>query len=393
MITLGVSVYPDLSPLEEIESYLKLASNYGFTRVFSSMFSMEGTNETIIEYFTNFIKVAHKYGMEVSLDVNPGFMKTLGVTTDNISLFDKMNCDILRMDMSYGLSGDLELLNNPYGIKIEFNASSAASSIIEEYLSHGVNKERILACHNFYPQPYTAMKWKSFLEVNAIIAKTNVRCGAFVSSNAENTHGVWDARFGLPTVEKHRHLPIDLQVREMILSENITDILIGNAYASEEEFKSIKEVIDLLEQKPDTNNPMVKMMLANGGDPNRYTPKGILKVTLENDITEVEKDDLFNFFPHMDVGDSSEWIWRSRGPRFAYKDKTIAPRQPKKAVFTRGDIVIINDNYKHYAGEVQIIMQDMPDDGIRNLVGHLDEQEIELLDQLASMQVVRFIKK
>ena len=32
MVQLGVSVYPDLSPIEEIEAYLKLASQYGFTR-------------------------------------------------------------------------------------------------------------------------------------------------------------------------------------------------------------------------------------------------------------------------------------------------------------------------------------------------------------------------
>ena len=34
---LGVSVYPDLSPLEDIRSYLEQASSCGFTRVFSSM--------------------------------------------------------------------------------------------------------------------------------------------------------------------------------------------------------------------------------------------------------------------------------------------------------------------------------------------------------------------
>jgi len=39
---LGVSVYPDLSPLEDIRSYLEQASSCGFTRVFSSMFSYAG---------------------------------------------------------------------------------------------------------------------------------------------------------------------------------------------------------------------------------------------------------------------------------------------------------------------------------------------------------------
>ena len=73
MSEIGVSVYPDLSPIEDIEAYLKLASKYGVTRVFSSMFSVEGTNEEILDYFRNFIRIAHENHMEVSLDVNPQF--------------------------------------------------------------------------------------------------------------------------------------------------------------------------------------------------------------------------------------------------------------------------------------------------------------------------------
>ena len=74
MVQLGVSVYPDLSPIEEIEAYLKLASQYGFTRVFSSMFSVEDTNENIIKYFKEFIDIAHRYGIQVSLDFNTMFL-------------------------------------------------------------------------------------------------------------------------------------------------------------------------------------------------------------------------------------------------------------------------------------------------------------------------------
>ena len=39
-ITLGVSVYPEQETLEQIDAYLKLASSHGFTKVFTSMFSV-----------------------------------------------------------------------------------------------------------------------------------------------------------------------------------------------------------------------------------------------------------------------------------------------------------------------------------------------------------------
>ena len=39
-ITLGVSVYPEQETLEQIDAYLKLANSHGFTKVFTSMFSV-----------------------------------------------------------------------------------------------------------------------------------------------------------------------------------------------------------------------------------------------------------------------------------------------------------------------------------------------------------------
>ena len=63
MTELGVLAYPDLSPMDKIKEYLQLASKYGFTRVSSSMLSVEGTNEEIISYFKEFNHIAHEFGM------------------------------------------------------------------------------------------------------------------------------------------------------------------------------------------------------------------------------------------------------------------------------------------------------------------------------------------
>ena len=57
---LGISVYPDLRPLEEIEAYFELASRYSVSKVFSSMFSVEGTKEEVLEYFRKLIAAAHR---------------------------------------------------------------------------------------------------------------------------------------------------------------------------------------------------------------------------------------------------------------------------------------------------------------------------------------------
>lgn len=395
MYTLGVSVYPDLRPIEEIKEYLRLAAKYGCKRVFSSMFSVEGTKEKVLSYFKELIDAAHEVEMEVSLDVNPMCFKQLGASPDDLSVFHSIGADILRMDLNFGEEGDLKLLQNPYGIKIEFNATMLSPEGIQKLIDKGADKNRILACHNFYPQRYTGSKWEKFKDINRNLKKADIRIGAFISSHAENTHGVWDAKDGLPTVEKHRELPIDLQLREMLATDCVDDVLIGNAYASEEEFKSLQEVLKPVE--PNLDNPLVQAMFSLGDELKDgkapFEKQKKVKIQLAEGITEIEKDVLFNFYPHADMGDSSEWIWRSRMPRFMYKDKTIPVRKYNKPYFEVGDVVMVNDNYKHYAAEVQIVLKPIVNDGTRNLVGHLDEQEQEMLELIHDMDVVIFLEK
>lgn len=72
---LGVSLYPEQESMEEIENYLTMASRYGFTKIFTSMFSVPGTKEEVFDYFKNFCDLAHKHGMKVSGDCNTAFLK------------------------------------------------------------------------------------------------------------------------------------------------------------------------------------------------------------------------------------------------------------------------------------------------------------------------------
>lgn len=391
MNRLGISVYPDLRPLEEIKDYLKLASTYGCTRVFSSMFNVEGTNEEVLSYFKNLIDVAHEVGIEVSLDVNPECLERLGASPNDLSVFRDINVDVLRMDISFGLEKDMQLVQNPYGIMIEFNASIIPVETLKEMIDQGANPDNILVCHNFYPQRYTGMKWSKFKEVSKLLKELGVRVGAFISSNAKDTHGVWGAERGLCSVERHRGQPIDLQLRELLQTNSIDDILIGNAYATEDEFKMIQEVFTVIE--PDEEKyPIVKMKKMYGASDDSFYPQRKIRVNLCDDITEIEKEILFDFFPHSDVGDSSEWIWRSRMPRFLYKEKEIKPRNYNKKMFDRGSVVMVNNNYKHYAGEVQVVLFPIENDGDRNFIGYLDQRELEMLEMIPEREIVVFLE-
>ena len=411
MTTLGVSVYPEMRPMDQIRAHLSVAAKHGVTRVFSSMFSMPGTREEVLRTFAQLNDAAHEHGMRVSLDVNPDCMQRMGATPANLSVFAKIGADILRMDGAYGVDDNLLMLKNPYGMSIEYNASALEPGLIAALVERGAPQERILACHNFYPQRYTGFRWSKFCQVNAQLRAAGVRVGAFVASHAPNTHGVWDATCGLPTVEQLRDYPADLQAR-ILAAAGTTDVFFGNAYASEDELAAVHEA--LAPTKPhfvsDVHRIMVDGFASYAGydlDLSRQ-----VKVRVEplydltdvkiaqpiydeiidrDDYTDVEKAILFDFFPHVDMGDSSEWIWRSRMPRMFFEEETIAPRRYPLREFQPGDVVMVNDNYKHYAGEVQVVLEPIADDGTRNLVARVDAEEMEMFDLIGDGDAVVFL--
>ena len=384
---LGISVYPDLRPLEEIEKYFELAGRYGVSRVFSSMFSVQGTKEEVLEYFRKLIVAAHKNSLKVSLDVNPMCFEKMGAKPDDLSVFHGIGVDILRMDLSYGAIEDAKL------VTIEFNNSP---KIVKGLLEQGIAAKDFYVCHNFYPQRYTAMKWEKFIEKNIELkaCAKDLRIGAFISSTAPDTHGVWDAVCGLPTVERLRLMPIDLQARILLATGNVDDILIGNAYASEEEFKKLQEVLEDHEKSDQEMDPTLKLLVDHGLI-SMEKPSKRLRVTLDPEVTEKEKEVLFDFFPHLDMGDSSEWIWRTRISRFKYSlsGEVLEPRACKEEMFAVGDVVMVNDNYKHYAGEIQIVKKPIINDGTRNRIGHLDEGEYQMMELIYDGDIVEFLEK
>lgn len=389
MKRLGISVYPDIQPLEEIKQYIELAAKYNFKRVFSSMWSVEGTASEVINYFTELIQIAHKNDMQVGLDVNPDCLSHVGASFNDLKIFNDIGVDILRMDLCFGVEKDVQLVNNPYEIQIEFNATVMSGEYVNSLIEAGAQIDKILTGHNFYPQRYTGMKWKKYLKINKELKKYDLEVTTFVTSHNEPTCGVWDAKDGLCTVEMMRDWTIDEQIRLLFAAGNVDTILIGNACASEEELASACDAIKQYEVNE--SMPIIKIMMGFGATKERFYPQNKIKVLPTEDITESESEILFDIFPHSDVGDSSEWIWRSRMARFLRK--RIEFREYEKDSFQIGDVVMVNENYKHYAGEVQIVLKPIINDHTRNLIGRISLRELEIIKLLKDGDVVIFLKE
>ncbi len=83
---------------------------------------------------------------------------------------------------------------------------------------------------------------------------------------------------------------------------------------------------------------------------------------------------------HASRDDSNELVVRSSFTRMKYKDQDIVPRGNQKDVFTKGDVIIVNDNLKHYAGELMVVLDEIKATDDYNYVGHLDKGEQLVLD-------------
>lgn len=354
MISLGISIYPDKSILADDLNYIELAAKYQVTKVFTNLLGLGGkSRDEIKKEFTERIEYAHQYGMEVIVDVSPAVFEDLEITYDDLSFFDEIGADGIRMDEAFDGSKEAMMSHNKYGLKLEFNASGNTNQI-KNIFAFKPNKKKLVASHNFFPQRYTGLGLEYFIENSKKVKENDIQLKAFISSNDENAFGPWDINEGLSTLEMHRDLPIDLQARHLIATELIDDILIANCYASEEEFKALTKIVD---------------------------GKVNIRVDLEYELSEVEKKILHDD-EHFVRGDISDYMRRSTMTRVKYADAKIKPQNTRD--LRRGDIIIVNDDYTRYKGELHVVLQEMPNEGNKNVVGRVKEKELFLLDYLNS---------
>ena len=273
-----------------------------------------------------------------------------------------MGVDIIRLDGHLGDIGDIAATHNPYGISMQFNASSNLA--LDLLIERGADKRNMCVCHNFYPERYTGLSEKRFLELTKKYYELGLYTAAFISSRQAHTFGPWDVFDGLPSCEADRTRSIDLQARHLLATNMVDDILIGNCFASEEE-------------------------LAVLGSLN--LTRTTMKVTLDQAATQTEIDALWSF-DHFTRTDASDYLLRSSLPRLSYRDVSLPARAINDKFIHRGDVVIVNDNLKHYRGEIEIALRDFPNDATRNIVARIPSEEQFLLDYIKPEYRFGFIK-
>ena len=357
MRRLGISIYPEKSDFEELKKYIKDAYDAGCRRIFSSLLSVdEDKINELIKKFKDINIYAKEFGYEIILDINPKVFKDLDISYDDLGFFKDLHADGIRLDQGFtGLEESLMSFNK-YDLKIEINMSQDTHTI-DNIIDFKPNKYNLIGSHNFYPHRYSGLDLDFFIKTSEKFNSYKLRTSCFVTSQNSDAFGPWDVSEGLPSLEMHRNMPLDIQIKHLVALDLIDDIVISNCYPSREELEAIKDL------------PLNKLSL---------------NVELNDTITDFMRDIVLKE-DHFYRGDHSEYIIRSTQSRVKYKGCDFPlVNTPKK--IKKGDIIIEGNGYGHYTGELQIAKKDMINSGKSNVVGKIVDEEIFLIDYLKPWQ-------
>ncbi|MBL1229861.1 DUF871 domain-containing protein [Enterococcus sp. BWB1-3] len=361
-MTLGISIYPEKTTQEKDQAYIDLAYQLGYRRIFTSLLELAGDEEQVINNFKETVQYASNLGMEVMVDINPKIFSQIGVSYEDLSFFSELGAYGIRLDMGFTGREEAEMTRNAYNLKIEVNMS-IGTKYIDNIMSFSPNKKNLVGSHNFYPMEYSGLDEGFYKACCQQFKNYSLETAAFITSK-NAILGPWPLQDGLCTLEQHRNQTIRNQAQYYVLDEAIDTIIIGDAYASEQELAEVSEVY--------------------------FATHPQLQVVLENNIQPIEKKIVLEE-KHSYRGDRSAFLLRSSLPRFKYREESIAATNcpPLK----RGDIVIGNNNFGQYKAELHIVLQDIPNNKQRcNLVGHLTEESLDLLPKLKAWSKFKLVQ-
>lgn len=345
----GISIYAGLGyTIQENLDLIKFASSLGMKYLFTSAQIPEAADsETFWDELLIILTTAadrERFDFEIILDVS----------SEDSPIFD-LEVVTPRLDDGFDTTRIAELSQTR---KIQLNASTVTEYFLTELKNLGANFENMKALHNFYPRPYSGLDSYYFIEQNKILHDFGIAVGAFIPSRDGRRRP--PLAEGLPTLEDCRNFSADLSAR--YLAALGTDfIIIGDGLPTYAECESISKI---------------------SGDEVVITAQ-----MLTDD--EISKELLSKTFTRRpDVAKSVIRAVEGRQFLKSLGAQIIPDVSPKNRNF--GDVTIDNETFGRYAGEVQIIDDELPADSRVNVAARIIEEEFFLTRYIKPRQKFSF---
>lgn len=350
---LAISLYPDKTTLEEDIAYLELARGLGYRHVFTSFLQIDPQNPArSVARIKESCRAAAERGFGITLDIHPLVFKVLDCPPTELSYFNDMGVTRLRVDSNFDGKTEAAMTRNPYGIGIEFNMSNN-NPMLDLAESYGADTTRLSGSCNFYPQRYTGMTLQAFLAVAERYRAHHLRSGVFITSQRAEV-SCWPICEGNCTLEMHRDLPIHLQARHLKMLNAVDDWIVGNVFAPADELAAVAD--EYRRERP------------------------LINVVMDPEASELERT-LVCGERQRYRGDTSPYMIRSCDGRRSHARQSLPAHL--NAPVRRGDVLVLNEDYGQYKGEVQIALMDRPASPRVNVVGRVVSDQLILMDALA----------
>ncbi len=394
MNKIGISIYPNKDNKQATLEYIDLANQNGVTRVFANLLEITADGGEL-EILKECLTQAKSLGMEVIVDVNPSIYKELNLKYTEFKFFQELGATGIRLDEDFKGEIESQLSQN---ILLELNASSGTETM-EATLKKGGKTKNLIACHNFYPMEYTGLKFSRFVELSKWYKDKGIRVAAFITlpRDQEGTFGPWDINDGMPTLEEHRNATLSQQIRHFLSMGIIDDIIISQQGTTEKQFKEIKRIIEFRNEKLELKdiNPfgVTQEKFKEFSSRNDEAPQTILEVEDLQKVSKVEEFIAFKYL-HVNRVDITDYFIRSTYSRVTFVNQIIkAINYKNRKIWNPGDVVVLNEKYGRYAGELHIVTKEMPYSGKRNYIGKITNFDRQMLGYIKGGQRFKLIKK
>ncbi len=340
----GISLYMGMGySLADNLEYLEKASELGIKEVFTSLHIPEADSNVYKEAEEILLK-AKQLGMTVTADISKHYIDRIDIK--------KYDLYALRLDFGFTVK-EIAGLSKELPFRIQLNASTVSDKYLDELIQNGAKINNIEVCHNYYPRNDTGMAYGLFMERNQCFIEHGMKIAAFIPLQHQRRGPLHE---GLPTLECHRNIRPVISAQHLLHS-GIDTVYAGDAFATEEELKSIAGI------KKDVYTIPVRL----------FGP------------SEEEIKILSGL--HTNRMDPGEYVIRSQEARLKKNEKILKHNAVQRK---RYSVTIDNEGYLRYEGELQILKRELQSDDRVNVAGDASEAEL-LIEMIKPGEAFEFI--